>query len=345
MRRRRFWRRGRSVHATTFIALLIVLLAAAVLVGPLAGGAQQAASFPRIGFLAPGSLSEPRFPRYVQAFRQGLRELGYVEDQNIAIEFRWAEGKYDRLPGLAAELVRLKVNVIVAGGAPAVQAAKRATATIPIVMAIVADPVAMGFVASLARPGGNIAGLSLMLPDLAGKQLELLKEVVPKISRVALLWNPANPGNAPQVRHAQDAARALGIQLHPMEARDLSEIDNAFAATTTERAGAVIVIADTVLLEHRTRIADHAVRRRLPTVFAVGEFVEAGGLLAYGPSLSDSFRRAATYVDKILKGASPANLPIEQPTTFELVVNLKAAKALGLTIPQAVLQRADQVIQ
>ena len=260
MRRRRFWRRGRSMRATTFIALLIVLLAAAVLVGPLAGGAQQAASFPRIGFLAPGSLSEPRFPRYVQAFRQGLRELGYVEDQNIAIEFRWAEGKYDRLTGLATELVRLKVNVIVAGGAPAVQAAKRVTATIPIVMAIVADPVAMGFVASLARPGGNIAGLSLMLPDLVGKQLELLKEVVPKISRVALLWNPANPGNALQVRHAQDAARALGIQLQSMEARDPSEIDNAFAATTTERAGAVIVIADTVLLEHRTRIADHAVR-------------------------------------------------------------------------------------
>jgi putative ABC transport system substrate-binding protein len=312
---------------------------------PLAIEAQQAASFPHIGFLTSGSLSEPRFPRYVQAFRQGLRELGYVEDQNIAIEFRWAEGKYDRLPGLATDLVRLKVNVIVAGGGPAVQAAKRATATIPIVMAIVADPVAMGFVASLARPGGNIAGLSLMLPDLVGKQLELLKEVVPKISRVALLWNPANPGNASQVPHAQDAARALGIQLQPMEARDSSEIDNAFAATTTERAGAVIVIADTVLLEHRTRIADHAVRRRLPTVSGVSEHAEAGGLLAYGPSLSDSFRRAATYVDKILKGAKPGDLPVEQPTKFELVINLKTAKALGLTIPQSILQRADEVIQ
>jgi len=333
------------MRVSTFIAVLIVLLAVAVLVVPLAGEAQQAASLPRIGFLAPASLSDPRVPRYVQAFRQGLRELGYVEGQNIAIEFRWAEGQYDRLPGLAAELVRLKVNLIVAGGPPAIRAAKHATETIPIVMASVGDPVATGFVASLARPGGNITGISNMLPELVGKQLELLKEVVPKVSRVALLGNPANPGNAPQLRHAQDAARALGVRLQPLEARDTSEIDSAFAAITTERAGAVIVLSDTVLLDHRTRIADHAARRRLPTVFGLSEFAEAGGLLAYGPSLADGYRRAATYVDKILKGAKAADLPVEQPRTFELVINLKTAKALGLTIPQALLLRADRVIQ
>ena len=244
MCRRRVWRRGRSMHATTFIAVLIVLLAAAVLVVPLAGDAQQPASLPRIGFLAPGSLSDPRFPRFLQAFRQGLRELGYAEGQNIAIEFRWAEGKYDRLPGLAVELVRLKVNVIVAGGSPAVLAAKHATETIPIVMVGTADPVATGFVASLARPGGNITGLSLITPELVGKQLELLKEVLPKVSRVALLGNPANPHYALHARHAQDAARALGVRLQPLEARDPSELDKAFAAITTERADAVIVVGD-----------------------------------------------------------------------------------------------------
>jgi putative ABC transport system substrate-binding protein len=268
-----------------------------------------------------------------------------VEGQNIAIEFRWAEGQYDRLPGLAAELVRLRVNVIVAAGAPAVQAAKQATETIPIVMVNVSDPVAAGFVASLARPGGNITGLSLMLPELVGKQLEMLKEVVPKISRVALLWNPASAGNAPQLRQAQDAARALGVRLQPLEARDPSEIDKAFAAITTERAGGVIVLTDTMLQNHRTRIADHAARRRLPTVSGVSGHAEAGGLLAYGPSIYDGLRRAATYVDKILKGAKPGDLPVEQPTKFELVINLKAAKALGLTIPQSVLGRADEVIQ
>ena len=333
------------MRITTFIAVLIVLLAVAVLGVPLAAEAQQAASLPRIGFLAAASPSDPRVPRFLQAFRQGLRELGYVEGQNIAIEFRWAEGQYDRLPGLAAELVRLKVTVIVAAGPPAIQAAKQATETIPIVMAAVADPVAAGFVASLARPGGNITGLSLMLSELVGKQLELLKEVLPKVSRVALLGNPANPNYAPLVQQAQDAARALGVRLQPLEARDPSEIDSAFTAITTERAGAVIVLTDTVLLDHRTRIADHAVRRRLPTVFGVSEFAEAGGLLAYGPSLADGFRRAASYVDKILKGAKPADLPVEQPTTFELVINLKTAKALGLTIPQALLLRADRVIE
>ena len=325
----------------TFMAMVTAGLVAV----PLAAGAQPVASFPRIGFLAPTSLSDPRVPRYLQAFRQGLRELGYIEGQSIAIEFRWAELQYDRLPGLAAELVRLKVNVIVAAGPPAIQAAKQATETIPIVMAAVADAVAAGFVASLARPGGNITGLSLMHSELVGKQLELLKEVLPKVSRVALLGNPANPNYAPLLRHAQDAARVLGVRLQPLEARNSSEIDSALAAITRERTGALIVLADTVLLDHRTRIADYAIRRRLATVFGFSEFAEVGGLLAYGPSLSDGFRRTATYVDKILKGAKPADLPIGQPTKFELVINLKTAKALGLTIPPSLLLRADQIIE
>jgi putative ABC transport system substrate-binding protein len=339
------WRRARSMHAATFIAILIVLLAVVVLVVPLTGEAQQAARLSRIGYLYAGSLSDPEASRSLQAFRQGLRELGYVEGQNIAIEFRWAEGKYDRLRGLAAELVRLKVNVIVTSGTPAIQAAKQATETIPIVMVAAIDPVATGFVASLARPGGNITGMSFMLPELVGKQLEMLKEALPKVSRVALLGNPANPGNAQQMRHAQDTARALGVRLQPLEARDPSGIDNAFAAITMERVDAVIVLVDSMLLLHRTRIADNAARRRLPTVSGMIEDIEAGGLLAYGPSRVDRFRRAATYVDKILKGAKAADLPVEQPTTFELVINLKAAKALGLTIPQSLLQRADQIIQ
>jgi putative ABC transport system substrate-binding protein len=323
-----------------------VVLAIAILVMPFAAAdAQWAASFPRIGFLAPSSPSDLRVQRFLQTFRQGLRELGYVEGQNITIEFRWAEGQYDRLPALAAELVRLKVNVIVAGGPPAIQAAKQATETIPIVMGAVADPVAAGFVDSLARPGGNVTGISNMVAEVVGKQLELLKEVRPKVARVALLGNPANPNYTPLVQHAQGAARTLGVQLHILDVREPRAIDGAFAAITTERADAVVVLADTILLDHRKQIADAAVRRHLPTVFAVGEFVEAGGLLAYGPSLSDGFRRAAIYVDKILKGAKPTDLPIEQPTTFELIVNLRTAKALGLTIPYTVLQRADRVIQ
>jgi putative ABC transport system substrate-binding protein len=278
-------------------------------------------------------------------FREGLRELGYVEGQNIKLEARWAEGNYDRLPGLAADLVRLKVNVIVTYGTPASQAARGATGTIPIVMAAIIDPVANGLVTSLARPGGNLTGQSMMSPDLAEKQLEILKEVVPKISRAAVLHNPANPGNAPEVRHAQDAARALGVRLQLLGARGPSEIDSAFAAMTTEQAGAVIVLVDVVLQNNRARITDLAARHRLPAVYGLSEYAQAGGLLAYGPNRLDMFRRAATYVDRILKGAKPGDLPIEQPTKFELVINLKTAKALGLAIPQTLLLRADQVIE
>jgi ABC-type uncharacterized transport system substrate-binding protein len=341
--RGRVWIRARFGHGTAFVAALLTLLA--VVGVPLVGKAQQGASLPRIGLLATGSLSDPRTPPFLQAFREGLRARGYVEGQNIAIEERYAEGSYDRLPGLAAELIRLKVNIIVAAGPQAIQAAKQATGTIPIVMASVGDPVATGFVANLARPGGNITGISLMMPELTGKQLNLLKEVLPKVSRVAFLGNAANPTYAPALRQAQDAARALGLRLQPLAARDRNEIDSAFAAITKERADAVIVLGDTVLLDHRARIADHAVRRSLPSVFALREQAEAGGLLAYGPSLADGFRRAAPYVDKILKGAKPADLPIEQPVTFELVINLKTANALKLTIPQTVLLRADRIVQ
>jgi putative ABC transport system substrate-binding protein len=312
---------------------------------PLAGEGQHAANIPRVGFLSPSSLSDPRTSRYFQALRQGLRELGYVEGQNIAIESRWAEGQYSRLPSLAVELVRLKIMVLVTYGGVATQAAKQATATIPIVMAVVQEAVSTGLASSLARPGGNITGMSSMSPELVEKQLQILKEVVPKVSRVALLGNPAQPGHAPQVRHAQDTARVLGVGLQLLEARDPREIDKAFAAITTERTNAVIVLPDSMLLDHRTQIAYLATRGRLPMISALRDHAEAGGLMAYGPSISDTFRRAATYVDKILNGAKAGDLPIEQPTKFELVINLKTAKALGLTIPQSVLARADQVIE
>jgi putative tryptophan/tyrosine transport system substrate-binding protein len=314
---------------------------AVLLAAPLVAQAQPA-RLPRIGFLAAGSPSDPRIQRFLQAFQQGLRELGYVDGQNISIEYRWAEGKYDRLPSLAAELVSLKVSVIVAAASPVIQVAKHATQTVPIVMVAAGDPVGAGFVASLARPGGNITGMSTMAAELVGKQLELLKEVVPKVSRVALL---GTADFAVVVRHAPDAARALGISLQPLEVRDPSEIDQAFAAMTREQAGGLIVLAGTMTMDNRTRIADHAARRHLPTVSWQREYAEAGGLLAYGPNIADSFRRAATYVDKILKGAKPGDLPVEQPTKFELVINLKTAKTLGLTIPQSLLGRADEIIQ
>ncbi len=323
---------------------LAVVLAVSLTLAPVAPEAQQPTKTPRIGFLSPGSSSDPRNALTLGALGQGLRELGYVEGQNIAIESRWAEGRYDRLPGLAAELVRLKVDVIATYTAPAIQATKQATATIPIVMGGVIDPVAPGFVTSLARPGGNITGLSIMAPEVVEKQLEILKEVVPKVTRVAVLGNPANPGTAPQLRHAQDAARALKLQLQSLEALGPNDIDSAFAAMTKERAGAVLVLVDAMFEEHRTRITDLAVSRRLPSVYGLKNFVEAGGLLYYGAHEAERFRRAAIFIDKILKGAKPADLPVEQPTKFEFVVNLKTAKALGLTIPQSVLIRADQLI-
>jgi putative ABC transport system substrate-binding protein len=325
----------------TFLALVSVGLLAA----PLAAEAQQARKVPRIGFLSPSSLSDPRTALFVEAFQQGLRELGWVEGQNIAIEYRWAEERTERLPDLASNLASLKVDVIVAATSPAIQAAKQATGTIPIVMAVVAETVATGFVSSIARPGGNITGLSMMGTELVGKQMEILKEVVPKVSRVALLWNPATPGNVPQLPHVQDAARASGVRLQSLAVRGPDEIDSAFVAMTRERAGAVIVLADPMFIAQRKRIADLAAKSRLPAMYMLTDHVKAGGLMAYGPNIADLYRRAATYVDKILKGAKPADLPIEQPTKFELVINLKTAKALGLKIPQSLVARADEVIQ
>jgi putative ABC transport system substrate-binding protein len=318
---------------------------AGILIAPLRAEAQQLGKVSRIGYLSPSSPSDPRTQRFREAFRQGLRELGWVEGKNIAIEYRWAEERTERLADLARELVSLKVDVLVAATTLAILPAKRATGTIPIVMAIAADPVVTGVVASIARPEGNITGLSMMSPALLGKQMQLLKELVPKLSRVALLGNPANASNAPQLQYAQDAARALTVRLQPLEARAPGEIDSAFAAMTRERAGAVIVLVDSMFAAHRTRIADLAAKSRLPAVYGLTDHAEAGGLIAYGPNVADLYRRAAVYVDKILKGAKPADLPVEQPSKFELVINLKTAKALGLTIPPSVLVRSDQVIE
>jgi putative ABC transport system substrate-binding protein len=282
--------------------------------------------------------------RWLEAFRQGLRELGYVEGQNIAIEPRWTEGKDDRLPALAADLVRSKVDVIVAETGAATRAAQEATRTIPIVMSLVNDPVGSGLVASLARPGGNVTGLTIMSPDLVGKQLELLKAVVPKVSRVAILRHPDNPASAAQLREAEGAAQALGVRLQTLEARSPQEIDGAFAAMTRERAGSLLIIPDTLFWSQRRQIVELAVKRRLPSMRIGEAYAEAGGLMSYGPSYLDLERRAATFVDRILKGANPADLPVAQPTKFELVINLKTAKAIGLTIPQPLLQRADRII-
>jgi putative tryptophan/tyrosine transport system substrate-binding protein len=318
---------------------------AGALAAPLAAvTAQPREKVPRVGYLTAGSHSDQGRQRRFEAFRQGLRELGYVEGQNIAIESRWAEGKDDRYPALAADLVRMKVAVIVAVGGAATKAAQQATRTIPIVMSLVNDPLGSGLVPNLARPGGNVTGISLMAPDLVGKQLGVLKEMVPKVARVALLRNPANPASAPQLREAEAAARALGVRLQTLEARVSQEIDSAFAAMTRQRAGALVVLTDSIFTNQRTQIAELAAERRLPAVYGNTEHAEAGGLVAYGANFLDLERRAATYIDRLLKGAKPADLPIEQPSKFELIINLKTAKALGLTIPVSLLQRADQVI-
>ena len=311
---------------------------------PLAAEAQPAGKVHRIGFLSSGS-STATTP-LSEAFLQGLRELGWVEGQNFVIQYRSAEGRSDRLPDFAAELVRLKVDIIVAPGSPAAAAAKNATGTIPIVMIAVGSPVEQGLIASLARPGGNVTGLSFSVGlEIFGKELELLKEIVPKVHRVTILSNPANPAHALAIRGVKGAAQSLGVQLQLLEARGPTEFDGAFAAMAQERAGALLVVADTLFLVHRTRLADLAARSRLPAAYGFRDNVEAGGLMSYGPSVPDLFRRAATYVDKILKGAKPADLPVEQPTKFELVINMKTAKALGLTMPSSLLQRADQLIE
>jgi putative ABC transport system substrate-binding protein len=314
-----------------------------LLAAPLAAWAQQTGKVPRIGYLSSGSATTTRL---VEGFRQGLREFGWVEGQNVVIDYRFAEGRFDRLPNLAAELLRLKVDVIVAGATPPAVAAKKATGTIPIVMVGVGDPVGLGLIASLARPGGNVTGLSFSVGlDTIGKALELLKEVVPKVRRVAILSNPANLSHALAIKNLKVAARSLGVQLQLLEARGPNEFDGAFVAMAKGRAEALLVVPDSMFVLQRTRLADLAAKNRLPSMHGVREHVEAGGLMSYGPSALAVWRRAAFFVDKILKGAKPAELPIEQPTKFELVINLKTAKALGLTIPPSLLQRADQVIE
>jgi putative tryptophan/tyrosine transport system substrate-binding protein len=320
-----------------------VVLGAMLLAESLSAEAQQPTKIARIGYLTLGFPSTS--PARTEAFRQGLRELGYVEGKNIVIEYRYAEGKADQLAGLAAELVRLKVDIIVTGGPTATRPAKEATVTIPIVMAQDGDPIGNGFVASLAHPGSNITGLATLTPEISGKRLELLKETVPRLSRLAVLGTSTEPGNALSLRETELAAGAFGVRIQYLEVRDSKDIGAAFQAASKGRAEAVLVLPSTVLNSGRTQIVDLAVKSRLPAIYYAPEFVEDGGLMSYGVSIPDLFRRAATYVDKILKGRKPADLPVEQPMKFELVINLKTAKQIGLTVPPLVLALADKVIR
>ncbi len=321
----------------------IATLILSLLATPVAAEAQQPAKLPRIGYLTATSPSAQA--ARIEAFRGGLRELGYVEGKNIVIEYQYAEGKLDRLPELAAELVRLKVALIVSGGPAVTRAAKTATVTIPIVMAFDSDPVGNGFVASLARPGGNITGLSALSPEISGKQLELLKELVPQLARVAILGNSTEPANAASVKEIERAAGAFGVQLQHLDVLDIKDIATAFRAATKGRADAVLVLTSPVTNFQRKQMAALAVKSRLPGIYWATEFVEDGGLLSYSVSFLDLYRRAATYVDKILKGTKPADLPVEQPIKFELAINLRAAKQIGLTIPPTLLFQTDKVIE
>jgi putative ABC transport system substrate-binding protein len=326
---------NRKITVLTLSTLLLAL--------SIPAEAQQPAKVPRIGVLAGGSASSDS--ARIEALRRGLRELGYVEGKNIVIESEYAGGKTDRLSELAAALVRLKVEVIVTAGPAATRAAKQATTTIPIVMAQDADPVGSGFVASLARPGGNITGLSRLSPELSGKQLELLKETVPTLSHLAVFENSTQPGNRQSLTEVEMAAGALGVQLQYLNIGSRNDIETAFRAASKARANGILVLSSPVLFSQRTEVIELAAKNRFPAIYFALEFAEDGGLMSYGPSITDLFRRAATYVDKILKGAKPADLPVEQPMKFELVINLKAAKQIGLTIPPNVLARADRVIK
>jgi putative tryptophan/tyrosine transport system substrate-binding protein len=325
--------------AVPSILVAVVLLALGV-----TAEAQQLKKTARIGVLSPFSASVTA--PWHRAFEQGLRERGWIEGQNIVIEYRYAEGKNNRLPDLAAELVRLEVDIIVTSGATETLPAKKVTTAIPIVMAAAGDPVGTGLVDSLARPGGNVTGLTNISPDLAGKRLELLKEVVPKLTRVALLWDPeGSQASTLAWKESQLPARELGLQLQSIEVRRPNDLDKALQEATKARAGALAVLTGTLFVANQKRIAELAAKSRLPSIFHLKEFVEFGGLIAYGPDRSDLYRRAATYVDKILKGAKPADLPVEQPMKFELVFNLKTAKQIGLAIPPNVLGRADRLIK
>jgi len=324
---------------STKILVIFCLLITVLLITGLVE-AQQPKKLPRIGWLggnSPNARSE--------AFRQRLRELGYIEGKSVVIVWRHHEGKLDRLPALAAELVRLKVDLIVSAGGAVTRAAKQASVTIPIVMAFDDDPVGSGFTASLARPGGNITGLSTLAPEISGKRVEILKEIVPKLSRLAVVGNSTVPGNAQSLKETELAAGALAVQVQYLDVRNPGDIETAFRAASKGRAEAVLVLTNIFFISHRTEIVDLALKSRLPIMYGAPDYVEDGGLMSYGTSRIDLFRRAAVYVDKILKGAKPADLPVEQPTKFEFVINLKAAKQIGLTIPPNVLLRADKVIK
>jgi ABC-type uncharacterized transport system substrate-binding protein len=333
---------GQRKAATTGRSSVGCLVALALLLVPLASDAQRPRTIPRIAYLA---LAPGPWAISSEAFVQGLGELGYVEGQNLILEYRWSAGNVDRLRENAAEVVRLGVDVMVTGGPLATRAAKDMTSTIPIVMARDFDPVADGFVASLGRPGGNITGVSALTRELSQKRLELLKDTVPGLARVALLWNPVEVSAARQLRDTEEAARVLGLQVHALEVREPDDFEGAFTAARTGRAEGLIILADPVTLFHRARLVDLAAQSRLPAMYWERVFAEAGGLMSYAASDRDMHRRAAYYVDRILKGANPADLPVEQPTKFELVINLKTAKALEITMPPSLLLLADEVIQ
>ena len=323
---------------------LVLALAAGALAAPLVSLAQQPTRLVRIGFLHSASLqgSEPQ----LQAFRAGLRDLGYVEGKNYQFEFRWGEGRLERLPALAAELVQSKVDVIVAASSPSIVAAKQATRTIPIVMPLSSDPVGDGLVASLAHPGGNITGLSVMSAELGEKRIQMLRELSPKASLpMDVLWNPDYVGMRARFEQARHVAPAVGMTVQSMEVRDARELDAVFATIVREHPDALLVLVDPFTRSQRSRIVDFAAAQRIPAMYETSDFVDAGGLISYGPNLPEQYRRAASYVDKILKGAKPADLPIEQPTKFELAINIKAAKTLGIRIPDSLLVRADKVIE
>jgi putative tryptophan/tyrosine transport system substrate-binding protein len=322
--------------------LVIALVAVSVLFSPVSTGAQPSSRVYRIGFL--GATSPSGYASQVEAFRAGLRDLGYVEGKNVVIEFRWAEGNYARLPELAVELVRLKPDVLVTHAPPGTLAAKRATSTIPIVMGVAGDAVATGLVASLARPGANVTGSSFLLPELTAKRLEILKEVVPDMTRVGVLLNPDNPANTSTLRAMEHTARSIKLQIHRVEARSPADFTGAFTAMVKGRAGALAMYDDAMFFAHAEQIADLARKHKLPTIGSV-EFVKAGGLLGFGVNFPDLWRRAAGFVDKIFKGAKPADLPVEQPSRFEVVINLKTARGLGITIPPSLRLRADHVIE